>query len=358
MKEAEMQDLDTLQKRRSAGGIPTTRAALRRHEHYVLKSDFKCDEVLRPGAESVAIVNAIPVFLRKDLSTARSSEQWCRLGRQVLQHEKPAKLMQLPKSEIRCELFGEWQTEAILTERSPAASRRRKAVFSASTNESGQKKSKRVGKPPVSVRSFSVHVQKLGQWIADRGFLPWEGADNADERSLARWVCKMRAFRALGRLSEVEVEQLQSLDGWDWGPDADIPCTGHDEEKQPKDESEQDTWQQWSKLTLERLSAELNRQTSATERRSRLRCWQRAYHPDKNPGREHEVMPVFRWVQDLWDKMFKSSAEGGVLPTKSATASAAATVVVSPSASTPPTRHPCRLKCAPTSDSSEAKNSR
>merc|ERR1719296_438033 len=34
------------------------------------------------------------------------------------------------------------------------------------------------------------------------------------------------------------------------------------------------------------------------------------YHPDKNPGRAHEVLPIFRWVQTRWDEEFRSSENG------------------------------------------------
>jgi len=42
--------------------------------------------------------------------------------------------------------------------------------------------------------------------------------------------------------------------------------------------------------------------SSAQERRAILRSMARRYHPDQNPGREREVLPVFLYVQQLRDK--------------------------------------------------------
>ena len=36
------------------------------------------------------------------------------------------------------------------------------------------------------------------------------------------------------------------------------------------------------------------------ERKSLIRGYQIKYHPDKNPGKEDEVRPVFEYVQVLW----------------------------------------------------------
>merc|ERR1712224_257299 len=69
-----------------------------------------------------------------------------------------------------------------------------------------------------------------------------------------------------------------------------------------------DWLKRWVQLTLQRLSAELARQPDAAAKRNRLRNWQRMFHPDKNPGRESEVQPIFRWVQDGWNREFRSAS--------------------------------------------------
>merc|ERR1712151_247450 len=73
--------------------------------------------------------------------------------------------------------------------------------------------------------------------------------------------------------------------------------------------------EQWRQLTTQRLATELVRQPDAAARRARLRHWQRAYHPDKNPGRADEVLPIFRWVQEAWDRDFRSSDIPGAAQT-------------------------------------------
>merc|ERR1719442_337021 len=61
---------------------------------------------------------------------------------------------------------------------------------------------------------------------------------------------------------------------------------------------------------MQRLAAELARyHGDPAARRARLRQWQRAYHPDKNPGRDAEVLPIFRWVQTQWDQCFRSATD-------------------------------------------------
>merc|ERR1711972_564316 len=61
----------------------------------------------------------------------------------------------------------------------------------------------------------------------------------------------------------------------------------------------------WVSFTIQQLITELASQPDIDARRSCVRRWQLQYHPDKNPGRAVEVMPIFRWVQSLWDCQFR-----------------------------------------------------
>ena len=65
--------------------------------------------------------------------------------------------------------------------------------------------------------------------------------------------------------------------------------------------------EQWIRQTQRHLTQQLARlrPTDIGGRRNLLRAWQLEYHPDKNPGRSDEVMPLFRWVQSLWDRQFR-----------------------------------------------------
>ena len=68
--EADEKDEALLRSRCLTGEVPTTRSALKGHSRYVMRSDFKLRDVLRPGAKSVAVVASVPVYLRSDLTEA------------------------------------------------------------------------------------------------------------------------------------------------------------------------------------------------------------------------------------------------------------------------------------------------
>ena len=74
------------------------------------------------------------------------------------------------------------------------------------------------------------------------------------------------------------------------------------------------SFQRWLQNTVQRLSEHFKTQTDVEEKRSLLRRWQRIYHPDKNQGRAHEVLPIFRWVQTCWEREFRSASVVASMP--------------------------------------------
>merc|ERR1712183_687318 len=100
-------------------------------------------------------------------------------------------------------------------------------------------------------------------------------------------------------------------------------------EEQAADKEKESSMEQWTQLTMQRLSNQLARQPSAMERRACLRTWQRTYHPDKNPGRADEVLPIFRWVQACWDRDFKATEMGELNPKAESKASSRAAAAAS-----------------------------
>lgn len=193
------------------------------------------------------------------------------------------------------------------------------------------------------MKDFDSGAEKLQAWLDERGCLPWDKSADKEERELASWVAKVRIARRRGCLEEADISLLDSLDEWDWGDDesddngaanSDPDSTSKNAEQNAdaatatgshanadssgRTNEEIMALEQWRQLTTQRLATELARQPDESARRAKLRHWQRAYHPDKNPGRSDEVLPIFRWVQDCWDRDFR----GAELPQPPPTAGA------------------------------------
>ena len=69
----------------------------------------------------------------------------------------------------------------------------------------------------VTLPDFSGNAEKLRDWLGQRGFLPWDKSEDAEERRLAGWVANAHAAHARGQLSQSDATALESLDGWTWG---------------------------------------------------------------------------------------------------------------------------------------------
>eukprot|EP00928_Gymnodinium_smaydae_P011574 TRINITY_DN14254_c0_g1_i2.p1 TRINITY_DN14254_c0_g1~~TRINITY_DN14254_c0_g1_i2.p1 ORF type:complete len:714 (-),score=154.78 TRINITY_DN14254_c0_g1_i2:100-2241(-) len=425
---AEADDLDTacLRQRRLSGGVPTTRAALKSHAVYVLESDLRPWEVIRPEAKAVAIVSASRVYLRKHVATARSLQQWRKLGFAIREGEAPCAEARRTKAA----LFAEWQTVAApaaasatrsKAERPPKLRRLRWKAPPSSTAAGGQGKKRRrkasaeegeIGFPQLKAPKkqrrktfpgFEKGLAELREWLEARGCLPWEKSGDSAERRLAAWVRKVWAARGLGRLSTAQRRTLEELEGWSWGSAPEAPEEAEDDDadggdgepatagaaagggadggsasasaagqagrKRPRggageappaeaaaaaSSGEADDWlHKWLQCTLQRLQADFSRQPDATARRLRLRQWQRDYHPDKNPGRAHEVLPIFRWVQARWEEQFRGSESGGAAGSQAAgngadgAAAAAAAGKPAPPAAKPEVRRRVARKSRP-----------
>ena len=53
----------------------------------------------------------------------------------------------------------------------------------------------------------------------------------------------------------------------------------------------------WSQRKIQSLTREMGRDVGVLnleQRKQRVKDWQREFHPDKNPGKEDEVKPVFQ----------------------------------------------------------------
>lgn len=160
---------------------------------------------------------------------------------------------------------------------------------------------------------FERSLGRLRAWLELRGCLPWDRSDDKEERQLAAWVTKVRAAHSEGRFSSAQAARLEALEGWRWGEAAGGAAAGGSAEPAgpaghlTEEAAEEGRLQQRLQLAIQLLATDLLRQPDANERRARLRQWQRTYHPDKNPGRAHEVLPIFRWVQSRWDQEFRSA---------------------------------------------------
>lgn len=194
--------------------------------------------------------------------------------------------------------------------------------------------------------SFKAHLAKLQAWLDKFGFLPYERSSNAEERQLGLWISKAVDAYAKRRLSQQQIDMLEQVEQWEWGGVEGGAATGEPEDGGSKPaaaehgpqrgqkrgrgkeqgsqaggsatQSEDNSMEQWSQLTMQRLARQLTKQVDAAARRSCLRTWQRVYHPDKNPGRSDEVLPIFRWVQACWDRDFRAADAPSAAATKPA----------------------------------------
>jgi len=357
---ADERDMHFLKARRLFDGIPTTKAGLKGHARYVLTTDLRVHEVLRPGSKCVGSVSGAAIFSRTSVVPALSVEQWQKRGRRVSNGEEPCKL-----GGNGTKLFGEWQTEeeeglALIAGSDKAASsttnkfrrvgktrlrqprKRASAKPEAMAEEPAlpalkapratraRKKmtAKKTVKMAFSDEAFEPLFQRIQAWLENFCFLPYERSSEEEEASLARFVGKARSAYAAGRLSREQQSALGALPGWTWGDfkpkesstkergqkrprNATASGKGADEkpdrEQQGCAHDDAAILQRWSELTIARLRNELARQPDKLSRRACLRCWQRSYHPDKNPGRTQEVRPIFQWVQSCWDRGFRSA---------------------------------------------------
>uniref|UniRef100_A0A7S4QS80 Uncharacterized protein n=1 Tax=Alexandrium monilatum TaxID=311494 RepID=A0A7S4QS80_9DINO len=196
--------------------------------------------------------------------------------------------------------------------------KRRRGADEPAPAEAGGKPRPKSAKLRALLVKFGSKSEELRGWLRRRGFLPWQNSRDKRERALAQWVQGIREAHAGGHLSPEQVEALECMKGWTWqhrggragGAGRQKPAAKDDasasDEEQGLDSHE--AWLlQWLRLTMQRLAAELMRQPSPAARRARLRQWQLSYHPDKNPGRGNEVMPIFCWVQSCWNQEFRSA---------------------------------------------------
>eukprot|EP00933_Yihiella_yeosuensis_P028608 TRINITY_DN22447_c0_g1_i1.p1 TRINITY_DN22447_c0_g1~~TRINITY_DN22447_c0_g1_i1.p1 ORF type:complete len:919 (-),score=189.64 TRINITY_DN22447_c0_g1_i1:27-2783(-) len=373
--EAEEQDDEFLKTRRQAGGVPTSKAALKGHERYILATDLSPHEALRPGASSVAIVGATPVYKRADVSRLRTPAQWLRLGRQLREGEVHVKEMARRTSTCSSlvlakadgsvtsapskktsphQLYGDWQTE-------PAVNRPRVRQWGMGARSSKKGPDGKVGRrgrkdrsaaipgllrlkaPPkqrkkrsMRLAGFQASLEKLRNWLEQHAWLPWDKSEDKEEQKLGAFVAKAQsAFgkKVLDSKQAASLEELADL-GWTWGDAANVEADGPDADEDGASEptagakrrrtdsrknlendavdtddlepSEEATARQERIRNItKRLSEELSRTKDVAERRTLLRQWQRSYHPDKNADREHEVGPIFRWVQERWNAEFR-----------------------------------------------------
>eukprot|EP00747_Dinoflagellata_sp_TGD_P206939 gnl/TRDRNA2_/TRDRNA2_80566_c0_seq1.p1 gnl/TRDRNA2_/TRDRNA2_80566_c0~~gnl/TRDRNA2_/TRDRNA2_80566_c0_seq1.p1 ORF type:complete len:959 (-),score=178.16 gnl/TRDRNA2_/TRDRNA2_80566_c0_seq1:50-2926(-) len=247
-------------------------------------------------------------------------------------------------------------------------------------------KKKAAEQKPLNLDTFADDAETLRKWLERRGYLPWDKSTDEQESALALWVKQVRRAYRAEKLSPEQVALLDRLDDWSWGtgddgagsaaeeePDEDedesddededseidlskprsrrnrrrAAADNSDDDKEAKDKAAREArreaqMEQWLRLTMQRLAAELARQRGSVARRAKLRGWQRDYHPDKNPGRTHEVLPIFRWVQSCWERDFRQGED--VEPDEAASAPcpppapASAKAAKSSAASSPATR--------------------
>lgn len=332
--------------------LARTLESLRHNDVLVLSCNLSEGEVIRPGAEKVDVVVGRPVFLRKDVVKARSVQQWQRLGYRIRRNEEPCKFVS--SCGQRFALFGAWQTEVDpLAVKQPIEGAyadsivpppphgvKRGGTEDIPRQESAQSSARRSRLRrtlPVAVSSFDAHFHELRGWIAWHGHFPWDKSSNCIERRLARWVSKIQMARASGWITREQVAFLESLQGWRWNLgakveqekpyetakqvsagfdsqrcDSQMPFLCNDRKQRIPHEdmsaAEQEAAvERWLRITMQRLAADLAKQPNASMRKSRLRQLQLTYHPDKNPGRADEVLPIFRWVQSCWDREFRAA---------------------------------------------------
>jgi len=399
--EADDRDVEALRTQRNSDEMPTTKAGLKGHKRYVLASDLRQQEALRPGVKAKHYVNGMPVYSRDDVAKALVVSHWQKRGRRVKPGEEPVKRIKPWQNRPEMELFAEWQTEvedglvlqstelevkevkgrlrfgrglksgrgrgrgrsAGSGSAGPAKRRRRFGKQRAESMEIGlpalpappkARAARRMSKPNLAFRkaTFEDGMGKLRAWFETSGFLPFAQSDDKEERLLSQWVLRVRVAYSRRRLSQEQIDALESLEEWDWGDYEGGAADAGPEDAEEADDTggprgqkrpgsaegaeqgkqqnasnangdvQEAEMEHWSRLTLQRLAQDLNRQPSAADKRSRLRAWQRIYHPDKNPGRAHEVLPIFRWVQSCWDRDFKTAETSGSAGAASASTAA------------------------------------
>merc|ERR1712232_557851 len=166
--------------------------------------------------------------------------------------------------------------------------------------------------PNEFLQNFEPCLANLVQWVKERGYLPWSKGMYARERNLAKWVEKVRTAYAANLLGRTQIAQLEAIRRWTWKkktPKAvkskqatcapDSPGT---KDKRLRQTYNNDVGSEKFPLEVHGLASELSRQPTASARRACLRRWQLEYHPDKNLGRDLEVLPMFRWVQSQWER--------------------------------------------------------
>jgi len=151
------------------------------------------------------------------------------------------------------------------------------------------------------IPDFAFQVEKLKVWVAKRSYFPWGKSQDSEERSLAHFVCRVRAARASGLLQQSQADIVEAINGWKWCAKA-RPRSCRVEYAPKKEESESRV-----RIILQRLAGQLAREPTRSGKRSLLRQYQLQYHPDKNRDNPTEVNAVFRWVQSCWDRNFRSA---------------------------------------------------
>lgn len=252
------------------------------------------------------------------------------------------------------QLFGEWQTEQAQKKGRKSTSGVRKAsqvrrtfkrkTHPAKTSSDGvclpqlpappkmRKKRKVI---QIRLPRFEEWLAKVQDWLELRGCLPWEKSQDASERKLAAWVRRAQTTFGKSALPRDQAAALEELEGWTWGEAAAAAAAAEEAAREqeaagssPKRkktsqgasadakssqhsarvaDEEEVAAEQWRQHVMQKLTRDLAATRDPAQRRLRLRQWQRMYHPDKNPGKVDEVMPIFRWVQACWDQEFRSS---------------------------------------------------
>ena len=61
------------------------------------------------------------------------------------------------------------------------------------------------------IPDFAFQVEKLKVWVAKRSYFPWGKSQDSEERSLAHFVCRVRAARASGLLQQSQADIVEVI---------------------------------------------------------------------------------------------------------------------------------------------------
>mmetsp|Transcript_55109 Transcript_55109/g.159549 ORF Transcript_55109/g.159549 Transcript_55109/m.159549 type:complete len:716 (-) Transcript_55109:79-2226(-) len=300
------------------------RAHRPRNSGHILGYQLGEREVMRPGAVSVDIVGGHAVFRKTDVAPAKTAMQWRVVGRVVKPGEAPCKYTLVCGKSFA--LFGEWQTQPDPKFKRTEPSALGRPEPSVPTTGSARQKTKpkaKTGKRSASpLIDFDARVAQLEEWMRDRRCMPWAKGSSRHERRLAAWAEALISPSVRSCMTEEQAARLQSLPGWDWRSaaermeeeafwrasatlDWDFQEDVDEPEQEEEDDHDVNLEEQWVRLTIQRVANELAKVRDAPSKRTFLRSMQLCFHPDKNPGRSDEVLPIFHFIQQCWCHEFR-----------------------------------------------------